>query len=123
MYIDKLNDTVNKCNNTYHSNTIKMKPVDVTSGTQIDFNKENNKEGAKFEVADHVRIQKYKDNFANVHVPNWSEEHFVIKIVKNTVPWTSVTSYPNGEETVGTFYEKELQKTNQKEFKAGKVVK
>ena len=38
--------------------------------------------------------------------------------VKNTVPWTYVI---NGEENVGTFYEKELQKTNQKEFRMEKV--
>ena len=36
--IDKLDDIVNKCNNTYHS-TIKMKPVDVKSNTYIDSSK------------------------------------------------------------------------------------
>ena len=121
MYIGKLDDIVNKCNNTYRSNTIKMKPVDIRSGTHIDFNKKNNKEDAKFE--EYVRISKYKDIFANVYVPNWSGEDFVIKIVINIVPWTYATSYINGEETVRTFYEKELQKTNQKEFKVGKVIK
>ena len=29
----------------------------------------------------------------------------------------------NGEEIVGTFYKKELQKTNQKEFRIEKVIK
>ena len=48
------------------------------------------------------------------YVPNWSEEVFVIKKVKNTAPCTKVISDLNGEEIVGTFYEKELQKTNQK---------
>ena len=47
MYIDKLDEIVNKYNNTYHSTT-KMKPVDVSSSTYIDFNKENNKEDPKF---------------------------------------------------------------------------
>ena len=55
--------------------------------------------------------------------PNWSEEVFVIKKVKNIVPWTYVINDLNGEEIVGTFYEKELQKTNQKEFRIGKVSK
>ena len=32
VYIDKLNDIVDKYNNTYH-NTIKMKPVDVKDNT------------------------------------------------------------------------------------------
>ena len=38
--IDKLDDIVNKSNNTYHS-TIKMKPVDVKSSTYFDSSKEN----------------------------------------------------------------------------------
>ena len=47
----------------------------------------------------------------------------MIKKVKNTVPWTYVINDLNGEETIGTFYEKELQKTNQKEFRIEKVIK
>ena len=41
------------------------------------------------------------------YTPNWSEEIFVIKKIKNTVPWTYVISDLNGEEIVGSFYEKE----------------
>ena len=47
----------------------------------------------------------------------------MIKKVKNTVPWAYVISGLKGEEIVGTFYEKELQTTNQKEFRAEKVMK
>ena len=47
----------------------------------------------------------------------------MIKKVKNTVPWTYDISDFNGEESVGTFYEKELQKTNQKDFRVKKVIK
>ena len=47
----------------------------------------------------------------------------MIKKVESTVPWTYVTSGLKGEEIVGTFYEKELQKANQKEFRAEKVIK
>ena len=47
----------------------------------------------------------------------------MIKKVKNTVPWTYVINYLNGEEIIGTFYEKELQKTNQQEFRIEKVIK
>ena len=54
---------------------------------------------------------------------NWSEEVFFIKKVKNTVPWTYVINDLNGEEIIGTFYEKELQKTNQEEFRIEKVIK
>ena len=55
MYIDKLDEIVNKYNNTYHR-TIKKKPVDVNPGMFIDFNKENDKENPKFKVGKHVRI-------------------------------------------------------------------
>ena len=64
--------------NAYHT-AMKMKLVDVKSNTYIDFNKENNKEGPKFEVADHVRISKYKNIFTKCYVPNWSEEVLAIK--------------------------------------------
>ena len=85
VYIDKLIDIVNKYNNTYHR-TIKVKPVDVKSSTYINFNKENNKEGPKFKSGDTVRISKYKNIFAKGYIPCWSEEVFLIKKVKNTVP-------------------------------------
>ena len=47
-------------------------------------------------------------------MPNWSEDVFIISKIKNTAPWTYVIYDLNGEEIIGTFYEKELQKTNQK---------
>ena len=49
--------------------------------------------------------------------------NFCCKKIKNTVPWIYVISYLNGEEIVESFYEKELQKTNQKEFRIEKVIK
>ena len=55
-------------------------------------------------------------------MPNWSEEVFIIKNVKNTVPWRYVINDLNGE-IIGTFYEKEFQKTNQQEFRIEKVIK
>ena len=70
----------------------------------------NNNKDPKFKVGDRVRISKYKNIFAKRYVPNWSEEVFVIKKVKNTVPWTYVIDDLNGEEIIGTFHEKELQK-------------
>ena len=97
-----------------------MKPVDVKDNTCIDFKKEVNNRDPKF--GDHVRISKYKNIFAKGYTPNWSEEVFVIKKVKNTVPWTYVINDLNGEEIIETFYEKELQKTNQEEFRIEKVI-
>ena len=122
VYIDKLDDTVNEYNNTYHR-TIKMTPVDVKDNTYIDFKKEVNDKDPKFKVGDHVRISKYKNIFAKGYTPNWSEEVFVIKKVKNTVPWTYVINDLNAEEIIGTYYEKELQKSNHQEFKIEKVIK
>ena len=122
MYIDKLDDIVNEYNNT-SNRTIKMKSVDVKDNTYIDSNKEVNDKDPEFEVIDHVRISKYKNIFAKGYTLNWSEEVFVIKKVKNTVPWTYVINDLNGEEIIGTFYEKELQKTNQQEFRIEKVIK
>ena len=56
-------------------------------------------------------------------MPNWSEEVFIIKKIKNNVPWRYVINDLNGEETIGTFYENEFQKTDQKEFRIEKVLK
>ena len=69
-----------------------------------------------------MRISKYKHIFAKGYTPNWSEEGFVITKVKNTVLWTYVINDLNGDEIIGTFHEKELQKTNQQEFRIEKVI-
>ena len=63
VYFDKLNDIVNKYNNTYHS-TIKMKHKDVKPSTYIDSRKEINDEDPKSKTGDIVRISKYKNIFA-----------------------------------------------------------
>ena len=70
-----------------------------------------------------MRISKYKNIFEKGYIPKCSEEAFVIKKVKNTVLWTYSIGYLNDEEIVGTFYEKELQKTNQTECRVEKVIK
>ena len=117
VYIDKLDDIVNEYNNTYHR-TIEIKPVDVKE----DYKEVNNKD-PNFKTSDHVRISKYKNIFVKGYMPNWSEEIFAISKTKNTVPLTYVTNDLNGEEIIGRFYEKELQKTNQKEFRIEKVIR
>ena len=122
VYFDVLDNIVDKYNNTYHR-TIKIKPIDVKSNSFAEYNEESNEKVPKFKIGDHVRISKYKNIFAKGYTPNWSEEVFITKKIKNTVPWTYVISHLNGEEIVGNFYEKELQKTNQKEFRIEKVIK
>ena len=82
VFVDKLDDIVNKYNNTKHR-TIKMKPID---DTYIDFGKEVNDNDPKFKVGDHMRVSEYKNIFAKGYTPNWSEEIFIIKKIKDTVP-------------------------------------
>ena len=114
VYFEKLDGIVNKHNNTYHRK-IKMKPVDVKDNTYIDSkelnsSKEISDKDPKFKVSDHVRISKYKNIFAKGYKVNWSAENFVIKKVKNTVSWTYITNDLNGDEIIGTFYEKRSTK-------------
>ena len=125
VYFDVLDDIVNKYNSTIHR-TIKMIPIDVTDDLFAEYNEESNKKNPKFKGGDHVRISKYKNIFAKGYAPpNWSEDIFVIKKVKNTVPWTYVINDLNNEEIMKrlSLYEKELQKTNQKEFRIEKILK
>ena len=122
VYFDVLYDIVNKYNNRVHK-TIKMKPIDVTDDSYAEYNEDFNKKDPKFKVDDHVRISKYKNIFAKRYTPNWSEEAFVVSKIKNTVPWTYIVNDLSGEEITGSFYEIELQKTNQEKFRIEKVRK
>ena len=121
VYFDVLDDIVDNYNNTYHR-TIKMKPIYVKPDSYAEYNIDYNEKDPKFHVGDHVKTPKYKNFFAEGYTPNWPEA-FVISKIKNTVPWIYVINDSNGEEIVGTFYEKELQKTNQEEFRIEKVIK
>ena len=114
-----LDDIVDKYNNTYH-NTVKMKPIDVKSNSYAEYNVDCNDKDPKFKIGDHVRISRHKKVSAKEYAPNWFEEVFVIKKVKNTVLWTYVIMDLNSEDIVGTFYEKELQNTNQEKLRTEK---
>ena len=81
LYIDKLDDIVDKYSNTYHR-TINMKLVDVKPNTDINSCQEINDKDPKFKMGDIVRISKYKNIFAKSYVPDWSEEVFVNKTSK-----------------------------------------
>ena len=83
MYIDKLDEIVNRYNNIYP--TIKRKAFDVNLNTYVSSGKETDDEDPKFKVGNHVRTSKYKSIFAKTYIPNWSEEVFIIKKLKNTV--------------------------------------
>ena len=122
VYIDKLDDIVNKYNNTYHS-TIKMKTVDVKSNTYIDSSKEINDKDPKFKISDFVRISKYKNIFANVFTLNCSEEVFVIKKVKKLCQEHMLLMIFMEKNFFERFTKKNCKKTNQKEFRIEKVIK
>ena len=119
VYHDALDDVVNEYNNTKH-NTIKMKPKDgkndTTKSSAIARNNrvyidEHNKKSARFNVGDRVRISKFKNIFAKGYTPNWSREIFVINKINDTVTYTYNLKDLNDEEVIGSFYERELQKT------------
>ena len=100
-----------------------MKPIGVTGDSYAKYNENSNKKYPKFKGGDHVRNSKYKNIFAKGYAPNWSEEVFIVSKIKNTVPWTYVINDLSGEEITGSFYEKELQKTSQIEFRIEKALK
>ena len=117
VYIDKLDDILNKYNNTYHS-TIKTKRIDIKPSAYIDTSKDINYDDPKFKISDIVRIPKYKNIFAKGYVPNWSEEVCVIKKVKDTVPWTYII--------IRNFWnvlQKRIAKNKSKEFRVEEVIK
>ena len=114
VYFDVLDNTVRKYNNTVHS-SIKMKPKDVSNDSFVGYVEESNKKDPKFKVGDNVRISKYKNIFA--------KGYNVVNKVQNAVSWTYLINDLNCEEIMGSFYEKELQKTDQKEFRIEKVIK
>ena len=109
IYYDVLDDVVNKNNNTEHS-TIKMKPIDVKNNKRA-YIDEHNEKDSKFKVGDRVRISRYKNIFGKGYAPNWSCEIFIVDKINDTVPYTYNLKDLNDEEIIGSFYDKELQKT------------
>ena len=104
-----LDDVVNKYNNTKHS-TIKMKPINVKNNKRA-YIDEHNEKDSRFKVDDRVRISRYKNIFAKGYAPNWSSEIFIVDKINDTVPYTYNLKDLNNEEIIGSFYDKELQKT------------
>ena len=100
-----------------------MKSIGVKDNTYINIDKELNDIDPKFKVGGHVRISKCKNIFAKGYTPNWSEEIFVIKEIKNTVPWTYDINDLSKEQITGTFYENELQRTSQEEFRIEELIR
>ena len=109
VYYDVLDDIINEYNNTKH-NTIKMKPKDVKNDKRVYINEHNEKD-SRFKIGDRVRISKFKNIFAKGYTPNWSKEIFIVDKINDTVPYTYNIKDLNDEEIIGSFYDRELQKT------------
>ena len=110
VYYDVLDDIVNEYNNTKH-NTIKMKPQDVGNNNKRVYIDEHNEKVSKFKVGDRVRISKFKNIFAKGYTPNWSREIFIVNKLNDTVPYTYNIKDLNDKEIIGSFYDRELQKS------------
>ena len=109
VYYDVLDDIVNKYN-TKHD-TIKMKPKDVKNDNNRVYIDEHNKKSDRYNVGDRVRISKFKNIFAKGYTPNWSIEIFIVNKINDTVPYTYNLKDLNDEEIIGSFYDRELQKS------------
>ena len=105
-----LDDVVIENNNTKH-NTIKMKPKDVGDDNKRVYIDEHNEKSAIYNVGDRVRISKFKNIFAKGYTPNWSKEIFIVDKINDAVPYTYNLKDLNDEEIIGSFYDRELQKT------------
>ena len=109
VYYDVLDDVVDEYNNTKHS-TIKMKPKHVGNNKRVYIDKHNEKD-SRFKIGDRVRISKVKNIFAKGYAPNWSTEIFIINKINDKVPYTYNLKDLNDEEIIGSFYDRELQKS------------
>ena len=109
VYYDVLDDVVNEYNNTKHS-IIEMKPIDVGDNKRVYIDEYNEKD-SKFKVGDRVRISKFKNIFAKGYTPNWSTEIFIVDKINDRVLHTYNIKDLNDEEIIGSFYDKELQKS------------
>ena len=93
---------MNKYISTYHK-TIKIKHVHAKDNAFTEFGKWSNNKDPKFQLGDHIKTWKCKNIFAKEDPQNWSKDFFIIKEVKNTIPWTYVILDLNDEEIIGTF--------------------
>ena len=109
VYYNVLDDIVNEYNNTKHG-TIKMKPTDVKNNKRV-YIDEHNEKYSRYKVGDRVRISKFKNIFAKGYTPNWSKEIFIVDKINDTVPYTYNIKDLNGEKIIGSFYDRELQKS------------
>ena len=95
-YFDVLDNIVNKYSNTVHR-TIKMKSIAITSNSYVEHNEDSNKKILNLKLVIVLEFQIYKKIFAKGYTPNWSEEDFIVRKIKNIVLWTYAISGLNGK--------------------------
>ena len=129
-YIDVLPDLVEDYNNTVHSST-KLTPIEASKKKNeltvwrnlYPDRYKTSRLNPKFSVGDEVRITKKKKVFEKGYTTRWTEEIFTIKEIRETNPITYKLEDLQGEEIKGTFYEPELQKTEQQIYRIEKIIK
>ena len=129
-YIDALPELVEDYNNTVHSST-KLTPTDASKEENeltvwrnlYPDRYKTSRLNPKFSVGDKVRITKKKEVFEKGYTTRWTEEIFTIKEIRETNPITYKLEDLQGEEIEGTFYEPELQKTEQQIYRIEKIIK
>ena len=119
VYIDKLNDIVNKYNNTYHK-TIKMKPVDVKPSTYIDSSKEIDYHDPKLKIGDIARISKYKNIFAKGYV---LKKFLWLKKLKTLFRGLILSVILKEKKLLERFTKKNFKKQIKKSLELKKVIK
>ena len=88
-----------------------MKPKDVGNNNKRVYIDEHNEKDSRFKVDDRVRISKFKNIFAKGYTPNWSREIFFVNKINDTVLYTYNIKDLNDEKIIGSFYDRELQKS------------
>ena len=87
-----------------------MKPIDVKNNKRV-YIDEHNEKDSRFKVGDRIRISRYKNIFTKLYAPDWSSEIFIVDKINDTVSYTYNLKDLNDAEIIGSFYDKELQKT------------
>ena len=122
-WVDMIDRLLSEYNKTVHS-TIGMNPIKASKIKNSELKTLTKHLGKpKFKVDDKVRISRMKGTFEKGYLPNWSEAIYVIHQVKQTNPVTYILKDTIGELIEGSFYEKELQKTNQEIYRIEKVLR
>lgn len=127
-WVDMLDSLLAHYNNRFHS-TIKMTPMEASHKKNVEAVINNAtfsniiRSKTKFKVGDKVRISRLKQVFEKGYLPNWSEEVFTIAEVIKTNPVTYKLKDFSGVLLEGSFYNEELQKTEQNLFRIEKVIR